>query len=902
MVQPAQRKPPDHQRFWSAHGYTLAALALALIWLWLSLGPFYQHAMGGAPASALRVPILLLAAGLFWRRSQLASPRTRVSLRLIAAAILAVVIGEVLWVNAFLGLGANPAFGLWDGFFLVYFPLMMLGLLWLPRVFNSRADAAKFVLDALIVVVGGGMFVWHFGLAPFLAVSKPLRNLPDLIGWAYPIGDMLTLVGVATVLLRLPVGAARRSHILLALALIASLLGDLVWWIMGAQSDLRLDHLAHGFWYAQAVLLVAAGESTMDRGAPVRAHSALHTSFAALPYLALFAGYGLMTWAALTGNLASVRALLVWASALTIAVVLRQAIAHRENTLLLHERERRASESRIAKLIENAADGILILDSAMQIHYLSPSAKRLLNLQAQALPLPITTLLHPDDSDGLRLKLQQLQPSVSSSSGKLMLRFLPNEQPLLLAEVTVTDQRDDPELAGIVLNLHDVTAHQQLEDQLRHDALHDALTGLPGRELFLDRVARSMNRLGQSSAQVAVAVLDIDQYRLISDSLGHASGDRLLQLVAERLQGQTRSVDGLSRISDSGFAILLEGAVDDNRFQVRIERLHAAFAHPILLEENALPITASIGLASTARHAISPADLLRNADTALALAKTQGGGQQQWFAPEQHQQVVERLALLATIPQMIEQSQFTLHLQPVVGLVDGYPIALRPRLRWRFPETAPWPLARVYEATRNNDSGLQLGEWMLHQAQREFSAITRYQTGVSHLSLLILLSGQHLRQPGLVGRVQEVLERLGLAAVNLTISITEDSITDDPKAALAALKNLRNLGVRLALAKFGGRASSLSSLHENLFDTLLLSGQLVRSLTADTRTMALVRGVIALGAGLGARVIATGVDTEQQRDLLAELGCLYGIGDALAAAMPVEHLLPWLGGRLAENH
>ncbi|PJA41848.1 MAG: hypothetical protein CO182_05640, partial [Lysobacterales bacterium CG_4_9_14_3_um_filter_62_6] len=579
-----------------------------------------------------------------------------------------------------------------------------------------------------------------------------------------------------------------------------------------------------------------------------------------------------------------------------------QAIAHRENTLLLHERERRASESRIAKLIENAADGILILDSAMQIHYLSPSAKRLLNLQAQALPLPITTLLHPDDSDGLRLKLQQLQPSVSSSSGKLMLRFLPNEQPLLLAEVTVTDQRDDPELAGIVLNLHDVTAHQQLEDQLRHDALHDALTGLPGRELFLDRVARSMNRLGQSSAQVAVAVLDIDQYRLISDSLGHASGDRLLQLVAERLQGQTRSVDGLSRISDSGFAILLEGAVDDNRFQVRIERLHAAFAHPILLEENALPITASIGLASTARQAISPADLLRNADTALALAKTQGGGQQQWFAPEQHQQVVERLALLATIPQMIEQSQFTLHLQPVVGLVDGYPIALRPRLRWRFPETAPWPLARVYEATRNNDSGLQLGEWMLHQAQREFSAITRYQTGVSHLSLLILLSGQHLRQPGLVGRVQEVLERLGLAAVNLTISITEDSITDDPKAALAALKNLRNLGVRLALAKFGGRASSLSSLHENLFDTLLLSGQLVRSLTADTRTMALVRGVIALGAGLGARVIATGVDTEQQRDLLAELGCLYGIGDALAAAMPVEHLLPWLGGRLAESH
>lgn len=902
MSEPEDRNTGDRQRFWLTHRYTGMALLLAIGWLLLSLDPYFHHPLKGTLASIIRVPILLAAAVLAWRRSGLASPRTRVSLRLIAAAILAVVIGELLWVNAFIGLGANPAFGLWDGFFLAYFPLMLIGLLWLPRVFDSRTDAAKFVLDALIVVVGGGMFVWHFGLAPFFAINKPMQDLPDVIGWAYPIGDLLTLVGVATVLLRLPLGAARRSYLLLALALIASLLGDLVWWIMGAQNDLLLDRIAHGFWFAQAVLLVAGGESTMNRGAPVRARATLGTSFSALPYLALFAGYGLMAWAAQTGSLASVRALLVWTSVLTVAVVLRQAIANHENALLLHERARRASESRIAKLIENAADGILILDTLMQIHYLSPSAERLLNLQPSALPLPITALLHRDDCDALRLKLQQLKPSGVGRSGKLMLRFLPNERELLLAEVTVTDQRDDPELAGIVLNMHDVTAHQQLEDQLRHDALHDALTGLPGRELFLDRVARTLNRLGQSSAQVAVAVLDIDQHRLISDSLGHASGDRLLQLVAERLQGQTRSVDGLSRISDSGFAILLEGAIDDNLFHIRIERLHAAFAHPILLEENALPITASIGLASTAHNAISAADLLRNADTALALAKTQGGGHQQWFAPEQHQQLVERLSLLATIPQAIEQNQFTLHLQPVVGLVDGYPIALRPRLRWRHPEAAPWPLARVYEATRNNDSGLQLGEWMLQQAQREFSAITRYQTGVSHLSLLILLSGQHLRQPGLVGRVQEVLERLGLAAVNLTISVTEDSITDDPKAALAALKNLRSLGVRLALAEFGGRASSLASLHENLFDTLLLSGQLVRSLSSDSRTMALIRGVIALGEGLGARVIATGVDTEQQRDLLAELGCLYGIGDALAAAMPVEHLLPWLGARLAESH
>jgi diguanylate cyclase (GGDEF)-like protein/PAS domain S-box-containing protein len=888
---------------WRRFAWTWAALSLALLWLILVLGPFRAHSHEPLLSSMGRVPILVAAAWLALRRSRASQGRTRWSLALIASALLSISVGELLWTQQFWSTSIRPGLGVWDAFYLGYFVLVLGGLLLLPRVFSSGSDLAKFVLDATIVVVGGGMFIWQFGLAP-LVQSYGIPTAPS--AWtdiAYPLGDLLTLVGIATVLLRLPEGAARRSYLLLSLALLSSMCGDLIWTLFNSHVSAPAwkDLLSRMFWFAQSIFFLAAAESTLVGGAPVRARARPRTTLAALPYIALIAGYGLVAWMAATDRFASLRSLLVWASVLTVAVVLRQAIASRENAFLLRDRARMAGESRLAKLIENAADGILVLGSDLVILYASPPAQRMLCGDSSALRgRSMLSLLHGDDIESLRLKLAQLDHSGSARTGKLMLRFLPGGTAAVLTETTITDQRDDPELCGIVLNVRDVTAHQALEDQLRHDALHEPLTQLPGRELFLDRVARGLGRIGNDVDHLAVAVLEIDQYRLINDSLGHESGDQLLVMCTDRLKRQKRESDTLARLNDTGFAILLEAEGEAEQFAPRIERLMNAFATPFVLGASNLRVTCSLGLAVAGNDVGSAAELLRNADTALSMARADGGGRYRLFAPEQHARVMQQLNLQAFIPEAIEQRKFVLHLQPVVGLVDSFPIALRPRVGWRDPAQAPWPIDRLRDAVRHNEIGIQLGEWVLDHAQREFANVIRYQSGASALSLLIAISGQHLRHPALIERVQTLLQRLGLAAVNLHLSITEDSLAEESATALTALRRLRSLGVRLALGEFGGRASSLASLHENLFDTLILSSQLVRTLTPASRVTALVRGVIALGEGLGARVIAAGVDTQEQRELLSELGCLYGMGDALAPAMPVEHLLPWLGGRLAE--
>lgn len=876
----------------------MLAIGLAMVWLLLILGPLQGRANEGAIASLLREPILAVAVVLAWSRSRLASSRQRLALRLIAFAVLAVLVGELLWARRAFDATPMPHLGIWDGFFLAYFPLMLAGVLALRRQFRSATDIARFVLDALIVSVGGGMFVWQFGIAPMLAANPALGVGDNLVSLAYPIGDLLTLVAVAAVLLRLPRGATRSSHVLLALALIASLIGDLSWLFLGADLPITLDRLARVFWYLQAVCLVAAAEAIRPGAEPDRPAYGEPGTATALPYLALIAGYGLFAWAALTGSLENIRDLLAWASVLTVAVVIRQALASRESADLLLRQAKLQSENRLAKLIENAAEGVLVLDHHMDVQYASPAAAQLFGLAGGATHgRPIAGLLQADDAESLSLKLRQMQAAGSRRTGKLMLRFIASNGATVLTETSVSDQRDDQDLNGVVLNIRDVTAHHALEDQLRHDALHDALTQLPGRELFLDRTAGALARVGNDIDKVALAVLEIDQYRLINDSLGLPLGDRLLQLASERLR-TTVAANTLARVSDSVFALLFEQSAGAADFMIRSDALQSLFATAFVLDGKPVQVSASIGLAVSDNPRESAATLLQNADTALALTRADGGARCRLFAPAQHQQVVERLALRAEIPAALRDGRFEIHLQPVVGLVDGYPIALRPRLAWRDPTAAPWPIERIRQAAHDPRIGIELGEWIVAHAQQEFASVIKYQSRASQLALLVALDGRHLHHPELLPRLRAMLEQLGLAAVNLTLSITEESLAERHAEAMVGLRSLSALGVRLALAEFGGRASSLAALHENLFDTLILSGQLVRSLSPNSRATALVRGVIALGEGLGAQVIASGVDSETARELLSELGCLYGIGTALAPAMPVQHLLPWLGSRL----
>ncbi|MBL0029011.1 MAG: diguanylate cyclase [Rhodanobacteraceae bacterium] len=890
-------------------GYRASVFAclVAILWLAFVLLP----ALAGTPRpevvyALMRAVLLLVAATLVLHHAlaHLHPGRVRRSWLCIGAAIAAIFLGEANRALTSLHGDPNPVLGLSDAFYLSYFPLMLAGLLQLPRVFSGRSDLAKFLLDCATVAVGGGMFVWHLGIRPALIANSHADPLVAWVAIAYPVGDLLTLVGIATVWLRLPTGPTRSVYLLLGLALAASLAGDLVWILLQLLAGAS-GVFAELLWFAQALCFVLMADTARRRAHAFNERRGERIGrFAALPYLALAAGYALIAAVAIdAGPMRSdaLPSLLAWGAVLIACVVARQTLASRENASLLSERTRLSSESRLAKLIENAADGIFVLDQDFRIVYASPSALRLLATRpVRLIGLPITDFLPPDDAESLRTLLAGLDRDTGRRGGKLMLRFAADNGSHAQTETTVTDERHDPNLAGVVLNVRDVTEHHRLEEQMQHEALHDALTQLPNRELFLDRVGRADSHARRDGHRVAVAVLDLDQFRLINDSLGHATGDQVIVLVAERLKSSLRSGDSLARLGADEFAMMLDDVGDPGLLNTRLERVLASFQGPFRIGRHSLRLSAGIGVA-VGRDGASPDDLLRDADTAVSTAKQAGPNRYHIFEPALHARVVERLALQAAVPDALDNDRFTVQLQPIVGLVDGYPIALRPRLRWRDPATAPFPIERLREVVHDADVAFRLGEWVLATAQREYTNLMRYQPAAGALSLLIPLDARHLQQAGLVARVSALLDQLGMPAVNLMVAVSEEALGGDSELALRPLRQLRGIGVRLALARFGSRASSLAALHEPLFDALILSRGLSQGLQVGGRGHTLVRGVVALAEALGARAIATGVDTPEIRDALSELGCLYGIGTALAQPMALEHLLPWLGGRLSES-
>lgn len=897
----------DVKRWLQGYRASVFAAVVGAAWLVFVLPPALT---GTPPPSAVyalpRALLLLLATTLVLHHAlaNLDPGRVRRSWLCIGAAVAAIFLGEANRAWTSLHGGAATGFGLSDICYLAYFPLMLAGLLQLPRVFSGGSDLGKFLLDCATVAVGGGMFVWHFGIRPALVANSQADPLVAWVATAYPVGDLLTLVGMATVLLRLPTGPTRSVYLLLGAALTASLAGDLLWILVQLRPGAPTA-VAELLWFAQAVLFVWMADTARRRAHAFNERRSDRVGrFAILPYLALAAGYALIAAVVVGHGSASnpaLPSLLGWGAVLIACVVARQTLASRETAMLLAERMRLSGESRLAKLIENAADGIFVLDREFRTVYASPSALRLLATRpARLIGLPITGFLAPDDAESLRSLLAGLDRDRGRRAGKLMLRFTADDGGQAWTETAVSDERHDPDLAGIVLNVRDVSEHHRLEAQMQHEALHDALTQLPSRELFLDRVSRALVQARRAGQTVAVAVLDLDQFRLINDSLGHATGDQVIVLVAERLKSSLRSGDTLARLGADEFALMLDDAGEPAALNTRLERVLASFQGPFRIGRHSLRLSAGIGVA-VARDGVAADDLLRDADTAVTSAKQAGPNCYHIFEPELHARVLERLALQAAVPDALDHDRFVVHLQPVVGLVDGYPIALRPRLRWRDPANAPFPIERLRGVVHDAEVAFRLGEWMLATAQREYTNLMRYQPAAGALSLLIPLDSRHLHQTGLVQRVSALLEQIGMPAVNLMVSVSEEALGGDSEPALQPLRQLRGIGVRLALARFGSRASSLAALHEPLFDALILSRSLSQGLAIGGRGQTLVRGVVALAEALGARAIATGVDTPEIREALAELGCLYGIGSALAQPMPLEHLLPWLGGRLAES-
>jgi diguanylate cyclase (GGDEF)-like protein len=425
----------------------------------------------------------------------------------------------------------------------------------------------------------------------------------------------------------------------------------------------------------------------------------------------------------------------------------------------------------------------------------------------------------------------------------------------------------------------DITPRKMAEEQLLHDAFHDSLTDLPNRALFMDRLRRAIHRTKrQANYRFAVLFLDLDGFKVVNDSLGHATGDQLLIAIGRRLELGMRRGDTLTRLGGDEFAILADDIRDLGDAILLAERVRLDLKAPFNLGGHEVFATASVGIALGSKDRERPEDLLRDADTAMYRAKAQGKERFVVFDQAMHTSVVERLRLETDLRRAIDRGEFAVHYQPIVALRTGRIAGFEALVRWEHPERgmiAPSVFIPVAEET---GLILPLGLWVLRAACRQ---LRTWQEGAPELSSLMIsvnLSSKQLMQPDLVEQVDQVLRETGLAPEHLKLEITESVIMEHPPSANEVLGRLKDRGIQLSLDDFGTGYSSLSYLHRFPIDTLKVDRSFVNRIDAEDGDPVIVQTIVALAHNLGMQVIAEGVETEEQVNRLKAMGCEYGQG------------------------
>ena len=429
--------------------------------------------------------------------------------------------------------------------------------------------------------------------------------------------------------------------------------------------------------------------------------------------------------------------------------------------------------------------------------------------------------------------------------------------------------------ARIAGSLTDITKQKLAEERLRHDALHDDLTGLPNRSMVMDHLGRVLERARRSEQtfQFVVLFLDFDRFKRINDSLGHLVGDQLLIAIARRLGSCVRPSDTVARLGGDEFAILLE-RVAGVTGQTRVaERIHQALREPFRVSSLEVFITASIGIAVASRTYERPEGILRDADTAMYRAKAAGKARHEVFDEAMHARAIEQLKLEVELRLAVKRKEFCLLYQPVVSLEDGRPVGVEAFARWQHPNRRL--LAPVSFLSVAEESGLivDIGWWIFREACTQMKAWQdRFQSARS-LAIHGNLSGKELFQPEFPERIEPVLAETGLKPEHLVLDIPENVIMHKAESSVTILCQLKSLALRIHLDDFGTGYSSLGYLHRFRIDTLKIDHSFIRHLRSGGENWKTVRAIMSLADNLGMDVIAEGVESEEQFEQLRKLRC-----------------------------
>ena len=453
----------------------------------------------------------------------------------------------------------------------------------------------------------------------------------------------------------------------------------------------------------------------------------------------------------------------------------------------------------------------------------------------------------------------------------------------------------DPAFQGNIFVLRDITERKRAERRIRYLARFDMLTKMPNRMQFQHLLHQAITRALRQERGLTLLYVDVDNFKEINDTFGHAAGDRVLETLSERLTRALPKESVIGRLAGDEFAVFLESPLAEQHDQAAAlaRLLLASVARPLHVGEHEMELTVSIGIATCPHDADNVIDLIRDADAAMYHAKRAGRNCHVFYAPEMNAAAVERLLLKSKLRRALERSEFVLRYQPKVDLATGKVVGAEALLRWRLPGHGDIAPAQFIPLAEESHLIWDIGAWVLDQVCSDYAT---WQQQVSDPGLVAInLSLKELSQASFIPRCRSVFERHGVSPARVELEITETTLMMDATRTLPLLDELRAMGVHLAIDDFGTGYSSLSALQQFPIGTLKIDQSFVRNAATDPDDATIVRTIIEMGRSLGLQVVAEGIETEEQRDFLRESGCQFGqgrlFGDPVSSGEFMEMML-----------
>jgi PAS domain S-box-containing protein len=571
------------------------------------------------------------------------------------------------------------------------------------------------------------------------------------------------------------------------------------------------------------------------------------------------------------------------------------------------QRLRHLRRNRLFRIVsENAADMIALVEASGKRLYNSPSYEKVLGYSANELAMSGSLdQIHPDDRE--RVIEAAKQARLTGEGKRLEYRMRHKDGTWLVLESTANPIRNRRgQVTHLVIVNRDITERKRIEEQLEHEAFHDALTGLPNRNLFLDRLQRAMDHAKRyPDFNFAVLFVDIQGLKIFNETMGHAVVDQLLIDISNRLKTRLRHDDTVSRSTPTGGAGRLLGdetlaRLDGDRFTILLEgiktpndpmrvalRVQESLAGPFTIHGADAFTSASIGIAMNSAQYEKPAEILRDADIAMCRARAQGDSGCEVFDTEMHALVVRRLKLETELRRGIEREELRVFYQPIIRLATGQIAGVEALVRWWHNDSEFIGPADFIEVAEETGLIVPIGRWVLKEACRQAHAWHLRFSSDAPVTVTINVSPRQLLQSNLVADVKAALDESNLIPSSLQLEITETMAMGDPKIANRVFSQLKDLGVSLSIDDFGTGHSSLSRLRSFPVDVLKIDRSFIRGIEHDVESREIARLIVTLAHHLGLKVIAEGIETHGQRGYLEQFGCEFGQG--YLYSRPVDH-------------